>query len=547
MTATQPQSIGRYQVKRALGAGGMGAVYLADDPILKRQLAVKVVRADGGEPGVALQRFQREAEISARLNHPNVITIYDVGEDPALGPFIAMELVEGSSLAELIETSGLTDAADRLAVLIAVMHALGAAHAAGIVHRDIKPANVMVGRDGRVKLMDFGIARGSDMGLTATGAVIGTPAYIAPEQLRGGDPSEVTDRYAFAVMAFELFTGRKPYAGSTTSALLYSIAHAAPVFPESLARPLKKTLERSLAKDPVERFPDMRSFVAALIEANDLDAGALSRLLAGFDSADNRVRQTTPAAVPGHAKTTLLTPAPQMIEGRGAKGVLFGAAALVGIMIAAGIGFYFYSGPPDLGTQAKLESPVPPVEVAEPKPVDPKPKAVEEAVKPPAPPPAPPADAAPVPQAEPAPPPAQAPAPVVAAALQPEAKPAANAPRQPTTSEIRSLVRAALRNHGMEHVNVKMSGERRVALANLKDMTEAERARAVARAAIPEPLEVDTAIRPAPQEVVRRPLTRRPPSEDEENIPQPEAPPPPASSGSGSGWGFRTKGAEKID
>jgi serine/threonine protein kinase len=257
----------------------MGAVYLAEDPALKRHLAIKIVQVATGQQEV-LARFQREAEVSAHLNHPNVITIYDVGEDPAVGSFIAMEFVDGASLADLIRDHRLPTPEDRLRILIPAMQAVDAAHASGIVHRDIKPGNLMVGRDGRVKLMDFGVARSGDSGLTITGSVMGTPSYLAPEQLTGAEPSEITDRYAFAVMAFEAFTGTKPYVGATTATLLYNIAHSPPAFPAAMPAAERAVFERALAKHPHERYADLASFLREIIGATMENRSARDRLLA---------------------------------------------------------------------------------------------------------------------------------------------------------------------------------------------------------------------------------------------------------------------------
>jgi len=160
----------------------MGVVYLAEDPLLKRRLAIKVVRATGEERDQALERFKREAEISAQLNHPNIVTVYDVGEEPSIGPFIAMEYVEGNSLGRFIRDNSL-DLETRFGILIQAMRALRAAHRNAIVHRDVKPDNILVAEDGRVKLMDFGIAKTMAPRLTNAGEFLGSPAYSAPELL----------------------------------------------------------------------------------------------------------------------------------------------------------------------------------------------------------------------------------------------------------------------------------------------------------------------------------------------------------------------------
>ena len=262
-----PPSIGRYQVIKLLGQGAMGAVYLAQDPLLKRRLAVKVVKATGDEQHGVLVRFQREAEISARLNDPNIITIYDVGEDPELGPFLAMEYVEGNSLGALIR-GGALDTEEAIRLLAHCAKALVAAEGAGVVHRDVKPENILVSHDGRLKLMDFGIARGGESKLTTAGMIVGTPSYTAPELLRGSDASPATDRYALAATAFEIFSGgRMPHPGDTLAAIMYHIIHEPPVIPEGMDSGVAKVLTKAMDLDPSRRYADLRSFLVALGEA----------------------------------------------------------------------------------------------------------------------------------------------------------------------------------------------------------------------------------------------------------------------------------------
>ena len=191
--AEHPATIGRYEIQHVIGQGAMGVVYLAEDPLLKRRLAIKVVRAVGEEREVALERFKREAEVSAQLNHPNIVTIYDVGDEPKMGPFLAMEFVEGQSLGKHIRDGSL-DPESSFNVLIQTMRALRAAHRHAIIHRDVKPDNILVGEDGRVKLMDFGIAKTMAPRLTNVGEFLGSPAYSAPELLKGAEPTPSSDR-----------------------------------------------------------------------------------------------------------------------------------------------------------------------------------------------------------------------------------------------------------------------------------------------------------------------------------------------------------------
>lgn len=273
-----PSTIGRYKVLGTLGSGAMGTVYLAEDPLLKRGLAIKVVREGMGDSGV-LQRFKREAEISARLNHPNAITVFDVGEEKDLGPFLVMEYVEGESLAALLKRGPLppVDAAD---LLLQAAGAVEAVHGLGVIHRDIKPENFMVSKEGRLKLMDFGIARGDQAGFTTTAAFLGTPAYASPEVLAGARASEASDRWAFSLTAYEMLTGALPFGGDSVGAVLYRIAHEAPVFSETLDPALVAVFRRALDKDPEARHPDLRSFMTDLLSALPLDEPVRQAFLA---------------------------------------------------------------------------------------------------------------------------------------------------------------------------------------------------------------------------------------------------------------------------
>ena len=319
MTAL-PTSIGRYQVLRAIGRGAMGAVYLAEDPLLKRRLAVKVVLAVGEERLNALERFKREAEISAQLNHPNVVTIYDVGEEPSLGPFLAMEFVEGSSLGRLI-MEGSLDLETRFGILIQAMRALRASHRLAIVHRDVKPDNILVGEDGRVKLMDFGIAKTMAPTITGSGEFLGSPAYSAPELLRGAEPTPSSDRYAFAVTAFELLTGALPHPGANVAAVITHILMEPPVIPHGMSGDVANVFRMALAQDPEDRHANLMEFLLALVDNYPLDALAHNRINELFRHDDHsgdivpmrRPRQLGPGQQPpaaGQSGSYLAQPGP---------------------------------------------------------------------------------------------------------------------------------------------------------------------------------------------------------------------------------------------
>lgn len=264
----------------------MGAVYLVEDPKLKRQLVVKIVHEGGRHYAHAMERFQREAEISARLNHPNIITVHDVGEDPELGPFIAMEYVKGTSLAALIhEQSSPPEAL--LYVLTQSSRGLMAAAMAGIAHRDVKPENILVGNDGRVKLTDFGVARSSEsQHLTTVGGIIGTPSYFAPELLQDAEASPVTDCYALAVTAFESFTGTLPFMGDSVASTLLRIVNEPPAIPPGMDPRVKAVFLRAFAKRPHDRFPDVYDFMGALVDATPVAEATKSKLHASMEGTE---------------------------------------------------------------------------------------------------------------------------------------------------------------------------------------------------------------------------------------------------------------------
>ena len=276
--STGPQSIGRYKVMRLLGEGGMGAVYLCQDPLLKRQVAVKTVLAGRSDSAEMLERFQRESEISAQLNFPNIVTVFDVGNDPESGPFMTMEFVDGSSMAGLVQGPPV-DPALALDLLSQAGLALDAAARAGVVHRDVKPENMLVSKDGLLKRTDFGVAREvSSQTLTTTGMLVGTPTHMAPELLSGEKASSTSDRYALTVTAFQLLNkGALPHKGSTIHALLTHILYSNPEMPPDMPPAMARVFLKALHKEPARRYPTNQAFLEDLAEAYGLPAPAASR------------------------------------------------------------------------------------------------------------------------------------------------------------------------------------------------------------------------------------------------------------------------------
>ncbi len=230
VTVSAP-TIGRYEIQKELGRGAMGVVYLGKDPKINRLVAIKTVRFEEVDPDLldeTKKRFFREAEAAGTLNHPNIVTIYDVGEEEDLA-YVAMELLEGSDLTPYIKKDKLLPVKDLLRIIGSVAEGLAFAHARGIVHRDIKPANIMLLNDGTVKIADFGIARISTSSATQTGTVLGTPSYMSPEQVAGQKVDGRSDLFSLGVAMYELLCGQKPFTGESIAALMYAITNKPPV------------------------------------------------------------------------------------------------------------------------------------------------------------------------------------------------------------------------------------------------------------------------------------------------------------------------------
>ena len=262
----------RYELAEELGAGGMALVVAAHDRTLDRRVAIKLIREELLGDATVRDRLLREARAAGRLHHPNTVTVHDVGEDDGRG-FVVMELVTGTTLARHLADGPL--AADRAAlILAAVLAGLQVAHDHGLVHRDVKPSNILLPAAGGVKLADFGIARGlaeASSKLTATGTVLGTPSYLAPEVLGGTAAVPASDLYAVGVVLYEALSGRVPFRAESPIAVALAHQHEppppladhAPAVPAALVA----VVERALAKDPVDRFPDAATMRTALLDA----------------------------------------------------------------------------------------------------------------------------------------------------------------------------------------------------------------------------------------------------------------------------------------
>jgi serine/threonine-protein kinase len=316
--ATQTSQIGRYRMVGTLGQGAMGRVYLAEDPFLGVRVAVKLIKRDSmRENEVILLRFRREAALGARIRHPNIVGIYDVGLDPDHGPYMVMEYINGHELLQHMARTD-TSVAQRLDWIRQVAGALHTAHRAGVIHRDVKPGNVLINAEGQAKLIDWGVARvdgslmerdepgqiqGGEAGdmvtpvhggedlppvsaepaegsvsvtLTQMGTLIGTPAYTAPELLVNKAPySQATDQWSLAVTAFQILMGHMPFASGTIQSTLEAIAYGPLDWLMDAPEAVQACFEKALAKDPAQRHRDLQDFVSALLEAYGEPAAAI--------------------------------------------------------------------------------------------------------------------------------------------------------------------------------------------------------------------------------------------------------------------------------
>lgn len=268
----------------------MGVILRGEDPALERPVAIKVIAGATAGGLVAAEervaRFLREARLAARIAHPGVVTVFDAGREGDL-LYTVMELVEGESLAQRLARGEYPGWPESLRLAAEVAEALAAAHALGVVHRDVKPANVLLTRDGRVKVADFGVAKavGEDTGLTRTGMAVGSPAYMAPEQVRGEALDGRADQFSLGVMLFELLLRRRPFPAETVTTLIFQILSHDPLAEEgiltSLGDDAAGLLRRCLAKDPTERFPDAAALARAL---RDLASRQPSRAVSALDA-----------------------------------------------------------------------------------------------------------------------------------------------------------------------------------------------------------------------------------------------------------------------
>ncbi len=260
--------IGKYDILRPLGKGAMGMVYLAHDTVLERDVALKVMVAQIADDPELKQRFEREARAVAKMTHPNVVTVFDLGNHDDGSPFIAMELLKGQDLQKAIRQPPPMTLERKVTIIVQVLAGLAHAHQAGIVHRDIKPANIFINQDGTVKIMDFGVARLTSASMTGTGNIVGTADYMSPEQVKGSRVDGRSDVFSVGCMLYELMTGRRPFHSENLMAIFYKITHEEPNFELVPAGPeydaLLPILQKALDKDLEQRYPTAYDFAMDL-------------------------------------------------------------------------------------------------------------------------------------------------------------------------------------------------------------------------------------------------------------------------------------------
>ncbi|HYU89458.1 MAG TPA: serine/threonine-protein kinase [Gemmatimonadales bacterium] len=323
----QYRRVGKFELHELIGEGAMGAVWKAYDSVIRRYVALKLL-SRAGRATDAQERFMREARAAGALQHPNIVTIYDLGDsDEQL--FIAMELVDGRDLSSLIALSEPLALERKLDIVIEVLQGLSYAHERGVIHRDVKPSNVRIASDGSVKIMDFGIARLQSADVTGSGAIVGTPTYMAPEQITNGAITPATDIFAVGCLLYELLAYRKPFEGETVHGVLYQVLTTDPKPLRTMATSIPAALERvvgkALNKVPEERYETARQMQSALFSIRAALSGAT-------DTTERLSLKWTP--IPS-AVLRLVTHAP----------IKWRAAALTALMVTALVLLYVSRSP----------------------------------------------------------------------------------------------------------------------------------------------------------------------------------------------------------
>jgi len=468
----KPETLGKYEIRGTLGRGAMGVVYDAWDPVIARRVAIKAVRipeVEDTSEQETLARFKREAQAAGRLTHPNIVGVFDYAEQDGTA-YIVMEFVEGRTLKSILDKGERMAVPDVVRVMQEILAGLAFSHARGVIHRDIKPANILLTAEGQAKIADFGIARIDSASLTQVGTVMGTPAYMSPEQFMGQTVDARTDIYSTGALLYQLLTGERPFDGSPT-AIMHKVLHTTPPKPSALSVTVPHSLdtvtERAMARRPDDRYPTAAAFSEALGHwadspfAADGDSDAT---MIQSDAAAVRTMAMAPAVPPAVTPPPVTPPpvtpppvtptpvAPPAAAGSGGRTAMIGAIVAMLALAAAGGAWLMMSpreAPPPTTERPAASATAPPA--APPPAPSAAPPAGTAAQAPatatapataPAPAPAAPQAPAPAPAVTPAPAPAPAPVAVPAPAPAPVQK-AAPAPVPPPPAELRArLVQA---------------------------------------------------------------------------------------------------------
>jgi eukaryotic-like serine/threonine-protein kinase len=343
---------GKYRVERMVGKGGMGAVFLAHDLTLEREVAIKVLPPDISMDAQIVKRFQQEAKTAAKLDHTNIIPIYRVESEGGLNYFV-MKYIAGTSLEDVLDQKQVLPIDYIQRVLWEAACALGHAHQRGVVHRDVKPANIMFDHDGRVMLTDFGISKAlqAASGFTGTGMIIGTPHYMAPEQAKGSTVDGRADQYSLGVVAYRMLTGELPYTGDSVHTILYK--HIFEEVPRASGKRrdspefLTGAIARALSKEPGQRFGTMEEFATAVWPEQPVATPKPGEKTKSPRRPPPTPTRTVTADTPTEVTTAPTTPIPRAglkipaaRKNRSALGMVIGAV----VIVAAGVGGYLALG-----------------------------------------------------------------------------------------------------------------------------------------------------------------------------------------------------------
>jgi len=335
--------LGKYEIRRELGQGSMGVVYEGYDPLIERIVALKTIRSDqlaSEDSADLIARFRREAQAAGRLTHPNIVSIYEFGEDGGVW-FIAMEFVKGRALKDCFDANERFTSADTVRIMLQILDALGYSHRQGVIHRDIKPANIILLPDGSVKVADFGIAHIESSEFTQLGTVLGTPSYMSPEQILGLPVDGRADLFSAGVILYQFLTGERPFAGSATTTV-QKVLKEDPLPPSTLNVQVSTALDavtrRALAKRPEERFQNAQEFAAALRAAADAaSAAATDPTLVAGPNAPTIGTIDAPTAK-DDAGARLASPGAGVARAAPPKGTRTTAVAVVAGVVAVALG-----------------------------------------------------------------------------------------------------------------------------------------------------------------------------------------------------------------